>query len=939
MMSVAAVSAGQAKTYFAKDYYTAQQQESATRWQGKGAEAMGLKGPVRAEAFGKMLDGQLPDGTQLGRINGDGVIEHSAGWDATFSAPKSVSVAALVFGDDRLITAHREAAAEALAYIERECTTARVKVDGEITKEQTGNLVIALIGHDTNRAEEPQLHDHNVIMNMTQTADGQWRSIESKQFYKIQLEAGQMYRSALAMKARELGYTPIVTRSGEGLSFELKEVPAAAIAQFSSRSQAIEAYLSARGLDRKTATAEQKQEAALATRKGKELTGTAELREHWQDQMKALELEMPVSPQAPTKRMDTATEADKAVAFAIAKLSETNSVFAEKDVMKEAEAFSFSKASKADIAAAIESAKAEGSLVDRPVSATARDMLTTPENINDERELAASALSGTGKMQPTLSPEDAAEAVEAADKASKDGGHGGLNKGQSEALFGLLTSPDQVVLIQGYAGTAKTNAVLANYSQTLTGQGFEVVVMAPTSNAADVLGKAIKSEHKTMQGALMSLQSAFAKGEKPEGKQVWMLDEASLASTRDLKNLTNLASWAGAKLVMVGDVKQLGSVEAGAGFRQMQEVGVKTLVLDEIVRQKNEFAKGAVYDSIKGDAAAALLKIDKSGEVKEIQILTEGGKVDREVSRLARVEAIATDYTSQTREQRADSIIVAPGRDDREQINTRVRELLQTKGELGEDHTTTALDGRGLGKAESKEAQFYTPGDLVSFRKDFQKKGIMAGDYLTIKNVDIEKNIITLQSASGKDIDWNPRQWGASSAAAFEPTEKKLAVGDVLKFTKNDKQLVVNNGDTVTVTKIENGKMITTSADGKVITLDLANPTHQHVAHAYAQTAFSAQGRTAQSVFVHAESHRLNLVNAQSLYVGISRATDQIVLYTDNREKLISAILERTGQKLTALEMSQIKEFTLEQFKQVESKDKEPLPDQMREKDFEMVRG
>ena len=562
-------------------------------------------------------------------------------------------------------------------------------------------------------------------------------------------------------------------------------------------------------------------------------------------------------------------------------------------------------------------------------------ILESSESVLKNQELVAGALAGVGTMQPTLSAEDAAKAVEAADKASRDGGFGGLNKGQREALYTLLTSLDRMILIQGYAGTAKTNAVLANYTKIMTEKGFEVVAMAPTSSAAETLGKAIGAEHKTLTGALLSLQSSFAKGEKPEKPQVWLLDEASLACTADLNSLTKLAGWAGARVLPTGDVKQLGSVGAGSGFRQMQEVGVKTLILDEIVRQKNKYAKGAVYDSIKGEAAAALLKIDKSGEVKEIQIKNEDGKIDHEASRAARVETIAKDYTSQTRQERAQSIIVAPGTDDREQINTRIRELLQAKGELGEDHSAMVLDGRKLGKAESREAQFYTAGDLVSFRKGYQQKGIKANDYLTIKAVNIETNIVTLQTKSGRELDWNPRQWGASSAASFASVGKKLAVGDVLKFTKNDKSLAVNNGDTTTVTKLENGKAEVTTEKGKKLTLDLANPAHQHIVHAYAQTVFAAQGRTSGAVFVHAESHRRNLINAQSLYVGISRATDRIVIYTDDREKLIAAMQERTGQKLTALEMGQIKVSMHEQFK---SMDKETPPEQRHERE-EMIRG
>ncbi|MES2365218.1 MAG: MobF family relaxase [Pseudomonadota bacterium] len=928
MMSISEVSAGQALTYHGKDYYTKGQQNNSTRWQGKGAEKLGLSGHIHKNDFGRLLEGKLPDGTQLGRINATGELEHRAGYDLTFSAPKSVSIAALVMQDDRLVQAHREAAAEALAYIEQQCATARVMVGGVPTRQDTGNLVIASFGHSTTRSEEPGLHDHNVVMNATLCADGQWRSLgEPAAFYRIKMEAGQLYRSTLAQKSRELGYTPVVTRAGEAVSFELKEVPAAAVAQFSSRSAAIVEYLAARGLTRETATAEQKQEAALATRKGKELTDSKELRAHWLSQMQELGIELPTAPTAPEKRLDVDAEAAKAVAFAIAKISENNSVFDLKSIRKEAEAFAFGKVSKADIEAAIKQAKADGALLDRHVIG-ADSLLTTPATIKDERELVANALSGVGKMLPVLRLESAAAAVEAANAASNAGGHGGLNRGQAAALHGLLTSPDAVILVNGYAGSAKTSAVLANYSKTCAAQGFTVIAMAPTASAAGTLGAAIRADSKTMQSALMSLQAAFAKGEKPEGKQVWMLDEASLASTRDLAALTKMASLAQAKLILTGDRSQLGSVEAGQGFAQLQDSpGITTLKLETIVRQKNEHALQAVYSSIEGDARAALDNIDRSGEVKEITVLDEKtGKIDREKSRLARVEAIAKDYSSLTREQRADSIIVAPGRDDREQINTRVRELLQDKGELGENHAATVLEPRGLGKAESKEAQFYTPGDLVTFRKDYQSKGILAGDYLKITKVDVETNVVTMQSRSGKQLEWNPRQWGASSAASFAPIEKQFAVGDALKFKKNDKALDINNGDAVTVTKIENGKAEVTTERGKTLTLDLANPAHQHIAHGYAQTAFAAQGRTAKSVFVHAESHRSNLLNQQSFYVGISRATDTINVYTDDRTKLVNAIQERTGAKLTALEMARKPEPEIKL---------EPLPEVKKEREHE----
>ena len=213
-------SSAQASSYYEADDYYADGGLSPSEWQGEGAKELGLEGEVERDAFRDMLDGKLPDGQQLGTVR-DGKLEHRPGWDVTMSAPKSVSIMAEVAGDRRLIGAHDRAVKMALAFAERYASATRIREDGRVERHQTGNLVVASFRHDTSRAQDPQLHTHNVIMNMTRDADGAWRSMEPRALYQLQKAIGAIYRQELAIGVRTLGYE---IELGKDSLFEIKGV-------------------------------------------------------------------------------------------------------------------------------------------------------------------------------------------------------------------------------------------------------------------------------------------------------------------------------------------------------------------------------------------------------------------------------------------------------------------------------------------------------------------------------------------------------------------------------------------------------------------------------------------------------------------------------------------------------------------------------------------
>ena len=211
MLSIGALaSAAQGASYYERDGYYAKddpEHRAASAWVGKGAEELGLKGPVDPDTFRAILEGKVPDGsdTRLGRRGKDGEILHRPGRDLTFSAPKSVSIAALVGGDDRIVEAHDRAVAATLAWVEKNAAETRMKdpETGRMGRVGGQKIVAATFRHDTSRNLDPQLHSHSVIANMVQGEDGKWRSMANEGLYARQKLIGMLYRNELAGRPGE----------------------------------------------------------------------------------------------------------------------------------------------------------------------------------------------------------------------------------------------------------------------------------------------------------------------------------------------------------------------------------------------------------------------------------------------------------------------------------------------------------------------------------------------------------------------------------------------------------------------------------------------------------------------------------------------------------------------------------------------------------------
>jgi len=503
MLSINTIkSAGQAKHYYSQADYYAKGDESdiSSQWFGKGADEQGLSGSVDADVFKAVLDGRLPDGTQLGRMGKDGLVHH-AGWDFTLSAPKSVSILGLAGGDHRLINAHHEAVSVAMKTLERDYVIARKMVHGLSAEEKTGNLLIAQFTHSTSRAVDPQLHSHNVIANATLSGDGKWRSLDTRRMYNASMTVGQVYRAELAVRVRELGYE-IVTNARKG-TFDIKSVPKDVIRGFSKRREEIEqavekyGYRTAKGMDK----------AAVRTRAAKESYSREELLRGWDNELKSREFDADraISDARIKETAERSVKVDRLeedLRFAYKNLAEREAVFPRDQVLTDTLRVGLGQYRPKDVELEMNRLIDKGTLIAAEMNQGLGSLaaLTTPEAVRKEAYILSLMERGKGEVRK-IAPERLIK--KAVDNRT-------LGKGQQDAVEHILRSNDRLTGVQGFAGTGKTYA-LDTVREVAEQRGYTLIGLAPTASAAQQLedGAGIKSQ--TLASHLISLQNQSKK--------------------------------------------------------------------------------------------------------------------------------------------------------------------------------------------------------------------------------------------------------------------------------------------------------------------------------------------------------------------------------------------------------------------------------------------
>ena len=713
-----------------------------------------------------MLEGVVPDGSgrQLGRRGKDGEISHRPGRDLTLSAPKSVSLAALVGGDARVVDAHDRAVARTIAWFEKNVAETRMKDPETARMVRTGDqkTVVAAFRHDTSRNLDPALHTHAVIANMVKDEDGKWRSMSNEKLYASKMLLGALYRNELAAGLSRLGYG--IEKTHADGRFEIAGVSREVVEAFSTRRAEIQAAMAERNLGDPADNPRLAERAALMTRAGKRDIDRGELGDVWRNQAadlgfdaKALVAEAerevagsktagpamqgpettpergsareasPVGAVEPAvaERLGADRGADggpaaDAVAWAVAHLSEREAVFARTDLLAAALAWNPGAAPVGDIEREVAAREAAGTLHAARLPG-AEDRLTTDRAVADERETIALMGAGQGRGAVPMRGR-------AVDKALRNGP---LTQGQKEAVRLILSGEDRVVGVQGYAGSGKTT--MLNRARTLLEKkGYAVRGLAPSASAARTLegGAGIGSE--TLQRFLMRYSGVAEgrmtkKGEREMraafAKTALVVDEGSLASTVQARDLLRIADALRIpRVVLVGDEKQLDAVDAGKPFAQLQRSGMKTATMDEIMRQRDPDLKAAVEASLAGDVRKAFEKLGSNiAEVKPDNL----------------AGAAAARWLALSPEERANAGLMAPSHALREGINEIVRERLVRDGVVhGPAMQSERLVSKGYTNAEKSLVANYAAGDVVAFHRPYKRLGVEKGDELRVAGVD-----------------------------------------------------------------------------------------------------------------------------------------------------------------------------------------------------------
>jgi conjugative relaxase-like TrwC/TraI family protein len=905
----------QAASYYedgADDYYAAG--GGAKEWQGAGAEALGLAGEVDSLRFKALLAGQVAPEVRVSRGSTRNDARERIGIDLTFSAPKSVSLQALVAGDARVVEAHDRAVSAAVAAAE-ERALARHKVAGKARVERSGNLIVAKFRHETSRERDPQLHTHAVVMNLTRRSDGEWRALKNDEIIKSVRTLGAVYRAELASELQKQGFALRRERDG---TFELAHIGRGQIAAFSQRASQIEARLDARGLSREQASAAEKQDATLETRAGKGVVDRGAVFAEWQARARGLGIDFdrrdwagPEPAQAKGSRRDPLGDAlpaeeaaRRAVRYAVNHLSERQAVIGERELIDVAMRHGVGHVQLRDVEAEVQRQTAAGFLIReapvfrpagaaddrtdlsrqawiellvarhgmtpplarRHVDGAIRDgglimadgRLTTQTALAREKRILRIERDGRGQVAPIL-PEDAARKRLAATD---------LNAGQREAAWLMASTADRIVAVQGFAGTGKSH-MLDAAKTVIEDEGYRVRALAP-------YGSQVKALREL--GVPANTLASFLRGKDKDldARTVVVVDEAGVVPARLMEQTLKLAEAAGARVVLLGDTAQTRAIEAGRPFDQLQGAGMRTARMEDIQRQRDPALRAAVELAARGNTAASLEKISAVMEIRD--------DADRRAE-------LVRDFMALAPGERDATLIVSGTNEARRDINARVREASGTAGQGREFDTLLRRDST---QAERRFSRNYRVGDVIQPEKTY-RSGLQRGVLYRVLDTG-PGNRLTVAGPDETPITFSPSTH--TRLSVYQPERSELAIGDRVRITRNDATRDLANGDRFTVAAVAAGA-VTLEAAGRRVELPADRPLH--LEHAYATTVHGAQGLTADRVLIEAQT--TSRTTAKDVYyVAISRARHEARIYTDDLGRLPAAVARET-RKDAALDL------------------------------------
>ncbi|ENL4829967.1 conjugative transfer relaxase/helicase TraI [Salmonella enterica subsp. enterica serovar Teko] len=745
MMSIAQVrSAGSAAGYYTdKDnYYVLGSMEE--RWAGKGAEQLGLQGSVDKDVFTRILEGKLPDGADLSRIQ-DGSNKHRPGYDLTFSAPKSVSLMAMPGGDKRLIEAHNQAVDFAVRQVEALAST-RVMTDGQSETVLTGNLVMALFSHDTSRDQEPQLHTHAVVANVTQH-DGEWKTLSSdrvgktgfiENVYANQITFGKIYRAVLKEKVEALGYeTEVVGKHG------MWEMPGVPVEAFSGRSRTIREVVG------EGASLKSRDVAALDTRKSKQHVDAEVKMAEWLQTLKETGFDIRAYRDAADQRADTRTQApesasqdgpdvQQAVTQAIAGLSDRKVQFTYADVLAGTVGMLPPENGVTERArAGIDEAISREQLI--PLDRE-KGLFTSGIHVLDELSVRTLSRDIMKQNRVTVHPEKSVPRT----------------AGYSDAVSVLAQDRPSLAIVSGQGGATGQRERVAELAMMAREQGREVQIIA-----ADRRSRMNLKQDERLSGEHITGRRPLQEGMVFTPGSTVIVDQGEKLSLKETLTLLDGAARHNVQVLITDSGQRTGT---GSALMAMKDAGVNTYRW-------------------------------QGGEQRPATIISEP---DRNV----RYARLAGDFVASVKAGE-DSVAQVSGVREQAILTQAIRSELKTQGVLGQAEVTmTALSPVWLDSHSRRLRDMYREG-MVMEQWNAETR---SHDRYVIDRVTAQSHSLTLRDAQGgtqvvriSSLD--------SSWSLFRAEKVPVADGERLTVTGKIPGLRVSGGDRLQVSSVSEGMM------------------------------------------------------------------------------------------------------------------------------------
>lgn len=746
-----------------EDYYT-EKGQSGGRLIGSGWSRYELtSGDYKGEIMQRALDG---DDVKTGEKLISGMGSRVPGFDLTFSADKSVSIL-FAAGDEKIkalvIAAQDAATNRTLKYIEDNLLLVNVGKGG--AERDTAKLFASAHNHATSRAGDPDIHTHVVLANYAERADGKVMSLNARDIFHRQKELGAIYRAEMATQLKNAGLA--IDKHGKdselmrvvGVPKEIEKHFSKRRAEIEEASDEINKAIAKYGVSRAAAM----EYVALDTRHDKEAVNGKDIEKEWISEISEMGFGK--------NQIDSLFKIeDKKIQFnvddVLSSATNFNSVFSEKTLREHFINHAVGILSVNDIEKNFQKILSDDRV--RRVTKNGEFFYTTQEMIDTEKSMINQAGELKNKSTHAISDElvEKHKAAFEKDKGFK------LTTDQSEALL-AATGQGNLVVIEGHAGTGKTTAIEIA-ANAWRDSGLSVRGAAPSGKAAQGLSSSgISSE--TIAALIMNNEDwTDENGKKHKAKNpltkndVVVIDEAGMVGSRDMQKLISATSKSGAKLVLMGDTKQLQAVAAGGAFGAIQDKYGIDASLESVQRQKNEHIKAIVAESRTGNIRQSLDLLNQKGNLHVSD--------DKAESYNTTLNAWKNNYKHESERASETSVILANTNIDCTQLNVLARAHLKSVGQIGgvgSDIEVCDRVGESLGKRE------FLVNDRIIFLKNAKigETGFAIKNGQTARIKDIKDGRMTVQLDDTKqEIKFNTSDYKNINHAYAITTHKSQGI-------------------------------------------------------------------------------------------------------------------------------------------------------------------